>query len=294
MRPLTTLQFLFVLAVTLLLSFHAYAAIRAARETSARFQAAAAAANIDSAIDLKKKNIAETITFGLYEGATEHKNDLQALHDAANAASALEWRNLRIFFYLCGGSAVLALLLGQLSIRSDVFIATLLAQSAVMLVLGVFTPMLSFINERDLPVVGHVITEAQTKSIWHSATALFESGNAWVGLTIVAASMVLPTTKLVLLALVLANRALLVDGSSPRQDSVERKLAKLASMIGQFSFVDLFIAAVFLSIFALRSFEGSTARSEPGLYYFNTYCTVSLVAGILAWRAPRPRWQPPH
>lgn len=293
MRPLTVFQFLYVLAVAILLSIYAYAIAQGSQRTVEKFQAAAAAANIDSAIDLKKKNIAETVTFGLYGGATEQKTALETLRKDAQDSRELEWKQFRIFMMSAGGAIVLSLLFGRLSPRADVVVATLLATSCIMLVLGIFTPMLSFMNERELPVVGKVIAEAQTKSVWGSATALFKSGDTWVALTIVAASMVIPTVKNTLLAIVLANRALLAGRGSVRQESTERKLAKLASMIGQFSFVDLFVAAVFLSIFALRSFEGSTAQSEPGLYYFNTYCTLSLVAGILAWRAPKPRWQPP-
>lgn len=293
MRPLTVFQFLFVLAVTVLLSIHAVAIERGARVTVEKFKSAAAAANIDSAIDLKKKDIAETVTFGLYGGATEQKTSLDALRKEAQDSEELEWKQFRIFMMIAGGAVVASLALGRLSPRADVVVATLLATSCVMLVLGISTPMLSFINERELPVVGKVIAEAQTKSVWGSATSLFSSGDTWVALAIVGASMVLPTTKIVLLGIVLGNRAVLAGRSSVRQEAVERKLSKLASMIGQFSFVDLFIAAVFLSLFALRSMEGSTAHSMPGLYYFNTYCTVSLVAGILAWRAPRPRWEPP-
>ncbi len=293
MRPLTIFQFLFVLAVAVLLSIHALAIVRGSQATVNRFQAAAAAANIDSAIDLKKKDWAETVTFGMYGGATEQKAALDTLRAEAEASRVLEWKQFQTFMIVAGCAVVVSLLLGRFSPRADVVIATLLAVSCVMLVLGVFTPMLSFVNERELPVVGKVITEAQTKSVWGSAMALFSAGDAWVGLVIVGASMVIPAVKSVLLAIVLGNRAVLTGRGSVRQESIERRLAKLASMIGQFSFVDLFVAAVFLSIFALRSFEGSTARSEPGLYYFNTYCTASLIAGVLAWRAPKPRWTPP-
>ncbi|MCC6425472.1 MAG: paraquat-inducible protein A [Phycisphaerales bacterium] len=293
MRPLTVFQLLYVLAIAVALSIQAVGITRAARTTTEKFQAAAEAASIDNTIDLKKKDLAETVTFGLYGGATEQKEKIEAARAEAEAARQVEWKNFRIFMYITGSAALLALLIGRFSPRSDVFIATLLATSCIMLVLGICTPMLSFINEREVPVIGNVIAEAQTKSIWGSAMALFQSGNTWIGLVIVAASMAIPAVKSLLLAIVLGNRAVLVGKNSIRHESVERKLTKLASMIGSFSFVDLFIAAIFLSLFALRSLQGSTARAEPGLYYFNTYCTVSLIAGILAWRAPKPRWQPP-
>lgn len=293
MRPLTVFQFLFVLAVTTVLAVHAIAIARGSARTVERFQAVASAANIDSAIDLKKKDIAETMTFGLYSGATDQKSALDTLRKEAESSREQEWRDFRVFMLVAGAAAVLSLILGGFSPRSDVVVATLLSVSCVMLVLGVFTPMLSFTNERELPVVGSVIAEAQTKSVWGSAMALFNAGDTWVALAIVGASMAIPLAKSTLLIIVLGNRAILVDRSAIRQESVERRLAKLASMIGQFSFVDLFVAAVFLSIFALRSFEGSRAQSEPGLYYFNTYCTVSLIAGLLAWRAPKQRWHPP-
>ncbi len=293
MRPLTLFQFLYLLAVAALLSVHAVGIIRASRATVDRFQAAATAGNLDNTIDMKKKGLAETVTFGLYGGASEQKAQLDGLRAQADAARDLEWKHFRIFMYTAGGAGVLALGLGRFSPRSDVFVGTLLACSSIMLVLGIVTPMLSFINEREVEYIGKVITEARTKSVWDSAMALLDSGNVAVGLVIVAASMVIPAIKTTLLGIVLGNRAVLVGRGTVRQESVERRLARLASMIGQFSFVDLFVAAVFLSIFALRSFEGSTARGEPGLYYFNTYCTVSLVAGLLAWRAPKPRWNPP-
>lgn len=293
MRPLTIFQFLFVLAITVVLAVHAIAIARGSARTVEKFEAVAAAANIDSAIDLKKKDIAETVTFGLYSGATDQKSALDAMRVEAEASRAQEWKDFQAFMIVVGGAVVLSLLIGRFSPRSDVVVSTLLSVSCVMLVLGVFTPMLSFTNERELPVVGKVIAEAQVKSVWGSAMALFNSGDTWVAIAIVGASMAIPLAKSTLLVIVLGNRALLVDRGTVRQESVERRLAKLASMIGQFSFVDLFVAAVFLSIFALRSFEGSRAQSEPGLYYFNTYCTVSLIAGLLAWRAPKQRWVPP-
>lgn len=303
MRPLTVLQFLFVLAAAITLGIHAVAVVRSA-ETSVRdFEALAAAANMNSAVDLKKKNIAEAVTFGLYAGATEQRAAIDALRDAARRSHEVQWRHFRVMLAVAAGTAVLALILARGSPRADVVVATLLVIAAVALIPGVFTPMISFTNERDLPVIGQVMTEARTKSIWGSAMDLFDAGEIWVAMTIVAASITLPVAKIVLLAIVLANRAGFMDrvpaepGAAPRwtvrSESVERRLAKLASMIGQFSFVDLFVAAVFLSLFALRSLEGSTARAEPGLYFFNAYCSISLVAGILAWRAPRPRWTPP-
>ncbi|MBL8962727.1 MAG: paraquat-inducible protein A [Phycisphaeraceae bacterium] len=303
MRPLTVFQFLFILAAAIMLSVHACAVVRSARASVHDFEALAAAANMHSAVDLKKRDIAEAVTFGLYSGATDQKAAIESLREAAHRSHEAQWRHLRVMLAVSGGIALVALVLARGSPRADVFVASLLVIAAVALVPGVFTPMISFINQRDLPVIGSVVAEARTKSIWGSAMDLFDAGEPWVALTIVAASISLPTVKLVLLAIVLANRAGFIDRSpgfagtadrwSVRSESIERRLSRLASMIGQFSFVDLFVAAVFLSLFALRSLEGSTARAEPGLYFFNAYCSISLVAGLLAWRAPRPRWNPP-
>lgn len=287
----------------MLMGVLATTAARHSGESTAAFAAAARAANIDSAVDLKQKDIAESVTFGLYEGATEQRDRVAALNVAAEDANAKSWRTARVIGVAAGAVVAGAWLLGRLRPKADVVVGALLAVSSVLLYLGVSTPMLSFINERDLPVLGHVVTEAQTKSVWGSAAALFDSGNAPVAVIIVLASMVIPAAKAALLAGVLVSRRLAAGDADataamaglggPRPGPVERRLLTWAKTVGRFSFVDLFIGAIFLSLFALRSFEGSTARAEPGLYYFAGYCVLSFVAGLLAWRSARPEWRMP-
>lgn len=285
---LSVVQVVLVTALAAWLGAHAVLLVDSGRDVETAFGEAARQGNLEASKDLVWREWAEKATLGLYDGATRRKDALEAARAETVAAELRLRRGAMVF----AGTAMLglagALLLARGRVRADVVPAALSVIALACLAVGILTPSIAFVNERDVPVLGQVVTEAQIKSIWGSIVALHKSGNSALAAVLVGACLVVPVAKAALLGAVLWRRRIGIDRDhdgvvSGKEVKIEQRLVGLARLVGKFSFLDLLVGAIMLSLFALESVEGSVARSQPGLMFFAAYCGLSFVAGLLVW-----------
>ncbi len=79
-------------------------------------------------------------------------------------------------------------------------------------------------------------------------------------------SIVTPLTK--------ASLTFFITGC--RSHALNHRIAKVLHSIGKWSMADVFVAGVFLSLFALKAQEATKSIPCLGLYYFIGYCLFSM------------------
>jgi paraquat-inducible protein A len=148
----------------------------------------------------------------------------------------------------------------------------------VCMVVGQVAPVMSMTSTMDIPVVGECVVAHESKSILTAIVGLLSSGKVWVAMLIILFSLVVPTGKL-LTCLVAARTT---------SSRVTAAALRVVAAIGKWSMADVFVVAVLLTIFSLRSDGdvGARHRSEPGigLWFFTTHCLLAMVAAHLISR----------
>lgn len=175
---------------------------------------------------------------------------------------------------------------------------TLVCVSFLSLLLGITLPMLeigAFNLDLEVPVRGTVplinyefdFTKTfqgrmyylyEVKSVNGLISTLFTSGNYVVGVAIVLFSVFLPAIKLLLSLIMILNR----------KWRENKKLGKLISKIGKWSMADVFVVACFLaylSFYNLNTGIETECSTLPGMYFFLTYCMLSIFSSVLIEKA---------
>lgn len=226
------------------------------------------------------KNLAESLSFGLYSGGSEAEQTLVTLLDAADVQA----RRATVFAWSLAGASLLFLLPalydvwrgGTPGLRRGC--RDLLGVSAVMLVVGVLAPVLTVAVHKQLPVLGDVILQHDTKSITGTVMHLWALGSWVTALILGLFSVLAPLIKL-LLSLV---------ASGAHADGTRRRALSAVHHVGRWSMTDVFVVAVLLAFLASGP-EGLTRASLGiGLYFFAGYAVLSQIAGhLLAVMAER-------
>jgi len=220
------------------------------------------------------KNLLENLSLGYYEGAKEKASVRARLEESARLHSD----NVAISSWtLAGGSTLfLGLLLlakirgvkpdaGQ-RLRPHIF-----GVSAICLLVGLFAPMLTVVAQREVMVLGKVVLQFDSKSIFGTVFSLYTSGNGIIALLLFFFSVVIPIAKLAV-----SLTALLARG--PRTRDACRGFVHAA---GRWSMTDVFVVAVLLAFLATSTEQLTDARLGPGLYFFAAYGLLSMFGGLL-------------
>lgn len=123
---------------------------------------------------------------------------------------------------------------------------------------------------------GSIEVYRQTRSIAGFAGELARQGNGLVAVLIVVFSMVVPVSKMLILA-----GAML----SPR--AVSEPLLRVNAALSKWSMADVFVIALLVAFMAGRASGHAGellqmhAELGPGFYYFLAYCLFSIAAGAL-------------
>jgi hypothetical protein len=126
-------------------------------------------------------------------------------------------------------------------------------------------------------IEGQLLAYQSTRSIWGTATELANTGNLLVAVLIILFSVVIPSFKLCLLALLLV-----ADNAR-----FQRSLLWLNAILSKWSMTDVFVMALLVAYMA-GSASGKTgdlltmkAQLEVGFYWFLAYCLFSIAASTL-------------
>lgn len=228
---------------------------------------ASTAQSLDGATELAWKSVLEKLSFSVYTGAS----DVRAAYEAVVAeAEALARRAVFGALALAALTAAHLLAVWQLrgrTAREFAWHATLV--SAIAFGVGIVAPMLTVVAYSTLPVLGTVVFRYDTKSILATVGQLVETQNWLLALLIALFSVVLPLAKMSLMGAAL----------SPVAPALRARAVRAMHAVGRWSMADVFVVAVLVAFLALSRDEYSDARLGLGLYFFATYCLLSLLAG---------------
>lgn len=248
---------------------------------AARLTAAACAhLNLAGSTDLAWKSLLETLTFSWYAGATESRQNLEALFAEADHRE-------RIAYAIGLASLILTLIHfmlvkwwgdEELRRRTTSLTGHTIAVAVLFLIAGVIAPVLSLRAYTELPVLGTVIFKFESKSILSTIGALFVSGNVFVAALVTLFSVITPVVKLSMAASV-------VQGWFP---SWRGHALHVIKAIGKWSMADVFVVSIMLAFLAMQGDEFSEARLGLGLYLFAGYCLLSQLSAHLLLRQVEP------
>jgi paraquat-inducible protein A len=250
--------------------------VTSARQVSALHRAVAERQSPEQRTELVAKSLLESLTFGLYKGGSEKLDELDALLAQARVqAQRAHWSALALA--VLSAVFVLPSLVACLAHRPfgmHRLAGSLLVISLVFLGVGLIAPVFSLTVHKQLPVLGEVVLQHDTRSIVGTVARLADGGNLFTAALLGLFSVLTPVAKLVLEAFAAVAQA---PGARGRALSVIHH-------VGKWSMTDVFVVAVLLAFLAGGHDGLTNASLGPGLYFFAAHGLLSLLAGHLLVR----------
>jgi len=153
--------------------------------------------------------------------------------------------------------------------RSVLFALT--AISAIFFVIGISASVMMVFTSIDkffgtVPVIQH-----EVRSVFSVITGLFSTGHWIFAGYITLFSIGTPAVKI----------ALTFFGTLSPSSSTTSKISRFLNVIDKWSMTDVFVAAILLACFTIKSGEGTQVVPCRGLYYFAGYCLLSMITTSL-------------
>jgi paraquat-inducible protein A len=123
----------------------------------------------------------------------------------------------------------------------------------------------------EITVFPQFVLHYEIRSVSGVILELYKSSYWVIGLCLTVFSVLIPLTKAGLTFFVLETKSL----------SRRFKIAKFLHAISKWSMADVFVAAIPLADFAVKSNKSTQAELFLGFYYFLAYCLLSLVTTAL-------------
>ena len=242
-----------------------------ANDASRAYESVSAHETISAKTDRALRETLETLSLGVYGGATELADELS---DAVGVALFHEARATGTGWLLLGFSlAFLAVVItteerGRRN-TSPTIIRHLFGVSSIFLLVGLLAPILTVVAHEEIAMLGRVVLQYESKGIVTTIHKLFLVTNYFLAVLLLLFSVLLPVLK-ILLSLV----ALELGHSRTRRASV-----LLIKIIGRWSMTDVFVVAVLLAFLTADTAQLTDATLGPGLYFFAGYGLLSIAAG---------------
>jgi hypothetical protein len=187
------------------------------------------------------------------------------------AAIAAWWSWLLLSISLIYIVAVVAV---HNSFRTRNVLFVLTSISTIFFVVGITAPAMVIFTIPSVPIESGklaFVLQHEVRSIFSVIAGLFSSGHWIIGGLIVLFSIITPLIKI----------SLTFVATATTSSSVNSKIARFLHTIGKWSMTDVFVAAVLLACFALKSEEATKAIPCRGLDYFVGYCLLSMITTLL-------------
>jgi len=236
----------------------------------------ATAMDMEGSVDLALAEIAETISFSLYEGATERVDKHKLLIEKAGAEKNKAQYFSIVFSAISLVWLVIQFFLSQKTADPNRFWRHVLLISILCLIVGLITPMMQMTAYKELPVLGEVVFKYEAKSIYSTVQSLFSHGNLIIAGLITLFSIFTPLLKMSVVGMNLFNVA----------PSLHKKAHDLIHLLGKWSMADVFVVAILISIFALDTQDFTRAETDLGVYFFAAYCLLSLLVTHAVLKEP--------
>lgn len=204
-------------------------------------------------------------------------------------------------FLILGLFFLYSLILAGLHFRykpPSLLLIGLISLSIVCLHAGLFTPMLEIaaierdLNLGDIPIEkevfgievdltvhkkfeGDIYFYYQSKSIAQLIQLLFQQGNLLVAFSILIFSVVFPFVKTLLMIWFVFRP----------QIAHQKWFKNFVLNLSKWSMADVFVVAIFLGFLAFKNLQvgiGTHSNISVGLYFFFSYCMLSILSSMLA------------
>lgn len=223
----------------------------------------------ENQLESGRERLLELLSFGLYDGYTRQLEQLQRQQIRQAAFRESIRITTALFFGLAGAILLLAWLMRR---RLDDLGYAALGVALVALVVGLTTPILSLEAGRELPVIGQVLFQFQSKGVLSSIQALRSHGDQWLALLLFLFSVLLPALKTLVALLTLFSRTHFFSLHG----------MKLSRQLGKWSMADVFVVAILVVFFSSNGADGLThAEVQAGLWFFAAYVVLSLIGSQL-------------
>jgi len=214
-------------------------------------------------LELEVKGFLEDFTFGIYDGYTKELKKIQRYNTKRILTQKLIKQN-SIYFFIS-----LALFLGfYFFAQKQIYLLFLLFISTISLFVGLFAPILMIIIYKNIPILGDVIFQFESKGIISAIEKLYYGTNPIVAGFIALFSIVIPILKTIMMAIALFFNF-----------NIE-----WIKNIGKWSMADVFVVATLLTYFTINADKSTNAKVQIGLYFFASYVILSMLSSFLISR----------
>ncbi len=241
------------------------------------------ALNLQGTAELAWKDFVEKLSFSVYKGGSRARAELNGIVATVHRKES-QARHISLVFAAASALFVIALWaccpapMQTPRERLRRLLPDLLGLCGLCLMAGLAAPIITYQADVDIPLLGAIVLEHDSKSVLSTIVALLRAHQWFVAAIVAICSVAIPTVKLLLAAVLLQSRA--GRGKARARTWVRH--------IGKWSMADVFVVAVLIAFFAGGQGDGLTAKVGIGLYFFATYCLLSLLCGhiITEWNAP--------
>ncbi len=220
------------------------------------------------------KKILEKITFSLYEGYSESVNELKALKEKSSKFDKNAYRFTKAFI----GIVLLSLVLYFIG-KQNVLLIGLISLSIIALITGWFSPILEITAYQDIPLLGNTIFQYETKSIVTALEKIFHQGQYGIGAIILLFTVITPIIKTIIMLTISFRKKL----------HLTSKRVKFLSLVGKWSMLDVFVVAIVVTYFSMKSSGQTDANLQIGVYYFSIYVVLSMICTYILSYTSKPK-----
>lgn len=243
----------------------------------------------------KDKKIAVNLFFG--SSLVQKERQELLLKNIQETEKSIQFQT----FLILGLIFLYSLILAGLHFRykpPSLLLIGLISLSIVCLHAGLFTPMLEIaaierdLNLGDIPIEkevfgievdltvhkkfeGDIYFYYQSKSIAQLIQLLFQQGNLLVAFSILIFSVVFPFVKTLLMIWFVFRP----------QIAHQKWFKNFVLNLSKWSMADVFVVAIFLGFLAFKNLQvgiGTHSNISVGLYFFFSYCMLSILSSMLA------------
>jgi hypothetical protein len=216
------------------------------------------------------KKILEKITFSLYDGYTESVDELKLLKTKSEKYDKNAYRFTKAFI----GIVLLSLVLYFIS-KQTVLVVGLIALTIIALLTGWFSPILEITAYQDIPMLGNTIFQYESKSIVSALQKIFSQGQYGIAGIILLFTVITPILK----------TFIMLTMSFREKLHLSSKRVRFLSIIGKWSMLDVFVVAIVVTYFSMKSSGQTDAKLQIGVYYFSIYVVLSMICTIILTRS---------
>ena len=192
------------------------------------------------------------------------RHDFDTVREESHNAAWWSWAFLSLsFLYVVVTIAI------DRSFRARSALFAMTSASLFCFIIGILAPAMIIWTAPDIPLAtGNLsfVLQHEIRGIWAIIYELFTKGHWIIGGFLFLFSIVTPLTK--------ATLTFIVTASGNRK--LNLWIGQFIHSIGKWSMADVFVAAILLALYALKSQEATRSVPCLGLYYFIGYCLLSL------------------